>query len=273
MMDYNQYINQNAEYKVTKSDLNKVAFRTMLINASFNFERMQAIGFTYAISPIVNKVHTNPEDKAMSLKNHLNFINCHTYVISLILGITAAMEEKKESPELIQNLKVSLMGPLAGLGDSLIWFTIMPILAGIGVSFAMDGNVFGPIFFVLTFNIVENLVRFGFVHYGYKLGVGIIDKIKDISVKVIRSASILGMTVIGALIASYVSLSTSMTITAGQAEINLQTDLFDAIMPNLLPLLYTLFMFYLIRKKKVSPIVLILITIVISLVGVFFKIL
>ncbi|MEG0752280.1 MAG: PTS system mannose/fructose/sorbose family transporter subunit IID, partial [Angelakisella sp.] len=217
--------------------------------------------------------HTNKNDKQKAMKNHLNFINCHTYVISLILGITAAMEERKENPALIQSVKVALMGPLAGLGDSMIWFTIMPILAGIGVSFAMEGNILGPLFFLITFNLVENLVRFGFVHYGYRLGVGVIDKLKDISDKVVRSASILGMTVIGALIASYVSLTTKLEISGGEAMVNIQTDLFDKIMPGLLPLAYTIFMFYLIRKKKMSPIVLIGITVLFSLVGVFFNIL
>lgn len=257
---------------ITKKDLNKVALRTMLINASFNYERMQAIGFTYSLLPVINKVHTNEADKQTALHNHLNFINCHTYVISLILGISAAMEERKENPELIKSVKVALMGPLAGLGDSMIWFTIMPILAGIGVSFAMDGNILGPIFFILAFNIVENLVRFGFVHWGYSLGVGVIDRLKDISEKVVRSASILGMTVIGALIASYVSLSTKLTITAGKAKVALQADLFDKIMPCMLPLLYTLFIFWLIRKKKASPILLIGLTVVFSLVGVYFKV-
>lgn len=270
MMDYKDKATEQA---LTSGDLNKIALRSILVNASFNYERMQAAGFEYCLMPALKKVHRNEDDLSLSMRNHLNFINCHTYVIALIMGISAAMEEKKENPELIQSVKVALMGPLAGLGDSLIWYTAMPILAGIGVSLAMDGNVVGPLFFFLAFNIIENLIRFGFVHWGYQLGLGVIDKLSQLSGKIIRSATILGMTVIGALIATYVTLSTPLTIQAGDASVALQADLFDKIMPCLLPLGYTLLMFYLVRSKKVSPIVLIFITVAISLVGVFFGIL
>lgn len=164
------------------------------------------------------------------------------------------------------------MGPLAGLGDSLVWFTAIPILAGIGISFAMSGNVFGPIFFFLAFNLLGFAIRFGFLHMGYKLGVGILDKIGDIGDKITRAAGILGMTVIGGLIASYVTLNTTLTISSGDAVVNLQADVFDSIMPNLLPMLYTLFIFYLIRSKKKSPTVLIAITIVLCVIGSFFGI-
>ena len=258
---------------LTGSDLNRIAWRSILVNASFNYERMQATGFGYSILPALEKAHPDKHELATSMKNHLSFINSHSYAIALIMGICAAMEERREKPELIQSAKVALMGPLAGLGDSLIWYTLMPILAGIGVSFAMEGNILGPIFFFLSFNILEFAMRFGFVHWGYKLGVGVVEKLSSVSDQIVRSATILGMTVIGALVASYVVLSTPFVFSFGEVEVALQTDLFDAVMPSLLPLAYTLLMFYLVRKKGMSPVSLIIATVIISLAGVFFGIL
>lgn len=258
---------------LTATDLNRVAWRSILVNASFNYERMQATGFGFSILPVLQKTHPQKDELAASMKNHLSFINSHSYAIALIMGICAAMEERREKPELIQSAKVALMGPLAGLGDSLIWYTLMPILAGIGVSFAMEGNVLGPIFFFVAFNVLEFAMRFGFVHWGYKLGVGVVERLSSVSDQIVRSATILGMTVIGALVASYVALSTPYVFSFGEVEVALQTELFDAVMPCLLPLAYTLLMFYLVRKKKMSPVALIVATVAISLVGVFFGIL
>lgn len=258
---------------LTKKDLNKVGFRSILLNTTFNYERMQATGFTYSMKPVIDKVYADDEEEKKERElNHLTFMNSHSYAITLIMGICAAMEERKEKKELINGIKVALMGPLAGLGDSLVWFTAIPILAGIGISFAMNGSVFGPIFFFLAFNLLGFAIRFGFLHMGYKLGVGILDKIGDIGDKITRAAGILGMTVIGGLIASYVTLNTTLTITSGDAVVNLQADVFDSIMPNLLPMLYTLFIFYLIRSKKKSPTMLIVITIVLCVIGSFFGI-
>lgn len=259
--------------KITKKDLNKVGFRSIMLNATFNYERMQATGFTYSMEPVLRKIYDDdPEEKKERELNHLTFMNSHSYVITLIMGICAAMEEKKEDKNLINSIKVALMGPLAGLGDSLVWFTAIPILAGIGISFAMNGNIFGPIFFFLAFNLIGFAIRFGFLHAGYKLGIGILDRIGEVGSKLTRVAGILGMTVIGGLIASYVTLSTKLSITSGDAVVNLQTDVFDSIMPNLLPLLYTIFIFYLIRAKKKSPTVLIVITIAFCVIGSLFGI-
>lgn len=258
-----------SEKKLTTKDLNKVGFRSILLNGTFNFERMQAVGFTYSMGPVLDKLFEDPKERKERYKNHLNFMNSHSYAITLIMGICAALEEKKEPAELINSIKVALMGPLAGLGDSLIWFTVLPILGGIGIQFAMDGNIMGPLFFLISFNVIGFAVRFGFLHGGYRLGVGILNQMEKIGGELSRAAGIMGMTVVGGLIASYVTLSTKLEIVSGEAVVNIQTDMLDAIMPNLLPMLYTLFIFFLIHSKKKSPTILIVITIGFCLLGSF----
>ena len=100
--------------KLTKKDLNKVGFRSIMLNATFNYERMQATGFTYSMEPVIEKIYADdPEEKKERELNHLTFMNSHSYVITLIMGICAAMEEKREDKNLINSIKVALMGPLS----------------------------------------------------------------------------------------------------------------------------------------------------------------
>ncbi|MCT4661932.1 MAG: PTS system mannose/fructose/sorbose family transporter subunit IID [Tissierellales bacterium] len=265
-MESNVYKDQAVEKVVTKKDLNKMAWRSLLLQASFNYERMQACGWLYSMLPALKKIHKDKDDLSTSMKMHMEFFNTHPFLVTFIMGIVAAMEENKENPNTIRGIKVATMGPLGGIGDALFWLTLLPICAGIGSAIALDGSVAGPIVFLIVFNIVHFGLRFGLMHYGYNTGVGAITKLKENTKYVSRAASILGLAVVGGLIASYIRFSTTLSITAGQAVVNIQTDLLDKVMPNLLPLAYTLLM-YKGLKKGWSPVALIGVTVVIGVVG------
>jgi len=265
-MESNVYKDQAVEKVVTKKDLNKMAWRSLLLQASFNYERMQACGWLYSMLPALKKIHKDKDDLSTSMKMHMEFFNTHPFLVTFIMGIVAAMGENKENPDTIRGIKVATMGPLGGIGDALFWLTLLPICAGIGSAIALDGSVAGPIVFLIVFNIVHFGLRFGLMHYGYNTGVGAIAKLKENTKYVSRAASILGLAVVGGLIASYIRFSTTLSITAGQAVVNIQTDLLDKVMPNLLPLAYTLLM-YKGLKKGWSPVALIGVTVVIGVVG------
>ena len=261
------YKDEKVEKVITKKDLNKMAWRSLLLQASFNYERMQGCGLLYSILPGLKKIHKNKEDLSVAMKDHMEFFNTHPFLVTFIIGLVTAMEENKERRETIRALKVATMGPLGGIGDALFWLTALPICAGIGVSMASQGNIMGPIIFLISFNVIHFALRFGLIHYGYNTGVKAISTLKEKTQKVSRAASILGLTVVGALIASFVKLSTTAVITAGQAKVEIQTQVFDQIMPNLLPLGYTFLMYYLLKKKGLSPILLIVITIILGIIG------
>ncbi|WP_300357196.1 PTS system mannose/fructose/sorbose family transporter subunit IID [Fusobacterium sp.] len=262
-----EYRDNSKEKVITKKDLNGMVWRSLLLQASFNYERMQAGGWLYSIIPGLKKIHKNKEDLANSMKLHLEFFNVHPFLVTFVQGLVLAMEENKESQDSIRGIKIALMGPLGGIGDALFWFTLLPITASIGVSLAKDGNIAGPIIFLLLFNIVHIFLRFFLMHYSYKMGVGAIEKLKGDTEYVTNGSLILGLTVIGGLIASFVNLKISTIINLGnKVTVNIQQDVFDKIIPNILPLLYTLFMFYLLKKGK-KPITLILITLVIGIAG------
>lgn len=250
---------------LTKGDITKLAFRSMLLQSSFNYERMQAGGWTYAMLPFLKKIHKDKKDLSDSMKDNMEFINTHPNLVGFLMALLLSLEENKEDRGLIKGLKVALFAPLAGIGDALFWFTLLPIVAGISASFATQGNILGPIIFFLSYLVVFFL-RIVWTHMGYDLGVNAIEKIKNSSNMISKSATILGTTVIGGLIAAYVHINVVSEISISKANvISIQTDFFDKIFPNILPLGFTLLMFYFLKKKKVSPVMLILSTFILSI--------
>jgi PTS system N-acetylgalactosamine-specific IID component len=265
----------NAPYKdtsvskaLTKKDLNNMVWRSLLLQASFNYERMQGGGWTYGLVPGLKKIHKNKEDLSASLLDHLQFFNTHPFLVTFIQGIILAMEENKEKRETVRGIKVALMGPLGGVGDALFWLTLLPITAGIGASLAKEGNVLGPVFFLIAFNIVHFGLRFFLMHRGYNAGMQAIATFKEGTKKISRAASIVGLTVIGALVAAYVNFKLGLTIRAGDITLAVQEGALDKIMPCLLPLLYTFYCFWELKRGK-SPLYLIAVTVALGLAGSF----
>lgn len=250
---------------LSKSDITKVALRSVLNQAGFNYERMQAIGFTSAMVPALKKIYK--DDKKGLIKatqDNMEFINTHNVLVPFLMSLMLSLQENKEDPKVVKGIKVSLFGPMAGIGDAIFWFTILPITAGICASFASDGSILGPIMFFLVF-LAAFLLRIPLAHIGYNMGTKAVDVIKDNVERVSRAASILGITVLGALIASYVHITVLTTIQAGEGNIiSLQTSFFDKIFPNLLPFGFTFLMLYFVRKK-VSPVILITCALILSI--------
>ncbi|EEX6909767.1 PTS N-acetylgalactosamine transporter subunit IIC [Escherichia coli] len=235
--------------------------------ASFNYERMQAGGFTWAMLPILKKIYKDDKPGlSAAMKDNLEFINTHPNLVGFLMGLLISMEEKGENRDTIKGLKVALFGPIAGIGDAIFWFTLLPIMAGICSSFASQGNLLGPILFFAVYLLIFFL-RVGWTHVGYSVGVKAIDKVRENSQMIARSATILGITVIGGLIASYVHINvvTSFAIDSTHS-VALQQDFFDKVFPNILPMAYTLLMYYFLRVKKAHPVLLIGVTFVLSIV-------
>lgn len=262
------YEDQHLGAELTKQDINRFAWRSLLLQASFNYERMQASGWLYGLLPALQKIHTNPRDLSRAMKGHMGFFNTHPFLVTFVMGIVLAMERSKQNVNSIQSTKIAVGAPLGGIGDAMFWLTLLPICGGIGADLALQGSIMGAVLFFLLFNVVHFGLRFGLAHYAYRMGVAAIPVIKANTRKVGHAASIVGMTVIGALVATYVRLGTTLEITAGDAVVKLQADVLDKLMPAFLPLLYTLAMYALIRKGW-SPLRLIVITVVLGIVGKF----
>ena len=252
---------------LTKKDISAMAYRSAFLQASFNYERMQAGGWTVAMLPALEKIYKDDKNGlAAAMTDNMQFINTHPTLVPFLMTLLLSLEENGSDRNLIKGIKVGLFGPLAGIGDAIFWFTVLPIMAGISSSFALEGNVLGPILFFAVY-VGIFLMRFPLAKAGYELGTTALDSLRESSKKLSRAATILGTTVIGALAAAYVHITLLPTITINEGvTISIQEAFIDKIFPNLLPLTYVFTMFYFIRVKKVSPTVLILVTIVLTIV-------
>ena len=283
--------------QLSKSDRQKVWWRSQFLQGSWNYERMQNMGWAYALIPALKKLYTTKEDRAAALERHMEFFNTHPYVAAPIIGVTLALEEEKASgtpveDKAIQGVKIGMMGPLAGIGDPVFWFTVRPILGALGASLASAGNILGPIIFFVGWN----LIRMSFLWYtqelGYKSGKEITkDMSGGILQDITKGASILGMFILAVLVKRWVAINFTVDLPKktlsegayinfpkdhvsgqqlhdilGQVQSGLSLDKMqpqtlqgqlDSLIPGLAGLLLTFFCMWLL-KKKVSPITIII---------------
>lgn len=255
--------------RLEHKDITKLGYRSLLNQAGFNYERMQNLGFTSTIGPALEKIYKDDKKILTTVtKDNLEFINTHNVLVPYLEGLMLSLYDGGEKPETVKKIKISLFGPLAGVGDAIFWFTLMPIMSGICASLAAQGSILGPILYFLVFFGVFCL-RFPLAHMGYQTGTKAIDKLQKNAEKVNSSASILAVTILGGLIASYVKLGLLPVIEIADGKtISLQADFLDKIIPNLLPVVFTFSIYYLL-KKKINPTTLIIGTIVIAILGSF----
>lgn len=284
--------------KLSKKDRMSVAWRHQFLQGSWNYERMQNGGWCYSIIPAIKKLYPNKEDRVAALKRHMEFYNTHPYVSAPVMGVTLALEEERANgapinDTAIQGVKVGMMGPLAGVGDPVFWFTLRPILGALGASLALSGNIIGPLIFFFAWNIIRIAFLWYTQEFGYKVGASIAQDLSGgLLGKITQGASILGMFIIGSLVQRWVSISFTPIVSTvvqsdgafidwsnlpagvdgiksaleqysslGAAGLNvekvttLQQNL-DQLIPGFAALLLTLLCCWLLRKK-VSPIVII----------------
>ena len=198
---------------LTKKDRMSVAWRHQFLQGSWNYERMQNGGWCYSMIPAIKKLYTNKEEQIAALKRHMEFYNTHPYVSAPVIGVTLALEEERANgaevnDQAIQGVKVGMMGPLAGVGDPVFWFTLRPILGALGASLALGGNIVGPLIFFLAWNIIRMAFLWYTQEFGYKVGSSIAQDLSGgLLGKITQGASILGMFIIGSLVQRWVSIS------------------------------------------------------------------
>lgn len=257
-----------AEKKMLKN-MFKASF---VMEHSYNYERQQGLGFSLGMWPAIREIYDNKEDQGDALERHLAVFNATPHIETLIMGIAAAMEkEASVNPDFdkssINAVKVALMGPLSGIGDSIFWGSLRVVAAGIGLSLCQAGNPLGALVFLLVYNIPHLIIKYYCTFAGYAFGTDLMGNIQGSGVldKITKAATIVGLMVIGAMTASMVALKLTGKFTVSGNEFVIQ-DYIDQMFPMLLPLLYTLLMFYLLQVKKMKATTLLLLSIVISFV-------
>lgn len=277
MTEQDNKIGTEIEPKVTldKKDLTKCWRAWMMYNlSSMSFERLESFGFCLGMMPALKKLYPNQEDRKEAMKRHASFYNTEPQLGAIINGMAVGMEEKKANGEpidgeTINTLKVGLMGPVAGIGDSMIPGMLVPILLSIGMALAAGGSILGPLFYIITFNAIAIIGSYQLFMKGYKMGAGSVEMlVSHRSTKIREALSLLGVFVMGGVAASYVNLGTGIEfITKDGVDINVQMML-DGIFPKLLPLVVVLGTWFAMAKKGLSPVKAMLSLVVISFIGV-----
>ena len=283
--------------QLSKKDRVSVWWRSTFLQGSWNYERMQNGGWAFSMIPAIKKLYKTKEDRAAALERHLEFFNTHPYVASPIIGVTLALEEERANGApvddvTIQGVKVGMMGPLAGIGDPVFWFTVKPILGALAASLAMSGNILGPIIYFLGWNIIRMAFMWYTQEFGYKAGSKITEDLSGgLLQDITKGASILGMFILGSLVNRWVSINFTPVVTTvkldkgayidwnnlpsgaegiktaleqqaaglslSSEKVTTLQDNLNSLIPGLAALCLTLFCMWLL-KKKVSPIVIIL---------------
>ena len=248
---------------ITKKDLRKIFWRSLPMEFSWHYERQMHMGFEFMMIPALKKIYKDdPEKYKEALQRNLEFFNCSMYVTTFIGSIVASMEEMNAKqddfdPTSISTMKVALMGPLAGIGDSLFFGTIRIIAIGIGKSLAAQGNILGTLLFLLVFNVPAFLVRYFGAMKGYELGANYLEKIQKSGMmdKFMMAASIVGVMVIGGMTKELITVTTPLAIGTGDAAASIQ-EILDGIMPGMMSL-GVMGIYYWLLKKKVNVIAMI----------------
>ena len=233
--------------KDEKKFFREMFWNSFILENSYNYERQQALGFALGMWPAIKRFYHNKKDQAKALSRHMEIFNTTPHLVPAITGVASALEKKaSEDPDfqvdIINNIKVSLMGPLAGIGDSFFWGTLRVIATALALPLAKEGNVLGPILFLVAFNVPHLILRYYSGVLGYELGTNLLTNISSSTIfnKISKAATIIGLMVIGAMSAQMVILQTPLEFHFGKTAFKLQTYI-DQIFPLLLPLLYTLF--------------------------------
>lgn len=251
---------EHTALQLTKRDYASTYVRSTFLLGSFNFERMQAIGFAVSMIPAIKRFYTTKEDQAAALSRHLEFFNTQPWIASPILGVTAAMERQKAAGEdideaAITNVKVGLMGPLAGVGDPIFWGTARPVLAALGASIALSGNILGPLLFFFGLMIIRMVTRWYGFKIGYEKGVEIVSEVGGNTLRrFTQIASIVGLFVMGSLVSKWTSINvpfelSSYTDQTGKEVTTTVQSILDSLLPGMLALLLTFLCMWLLRKK------------------------
>ncbi|GAA4519475.1 PTS system mannose/fructose/sorbose family transporter subunit IID [Actinoallomurus oryzae] len=261
-----------------RRDIRRLALRSVLLQGAFNYERFQNLGLWWTLRPFLDRIHRDRDERAAAYKRHLVYFNTHPWIVGPILGVVVGMERRRAEgaegldDEAINSVKVGMMAPLAGIGDSLLFGTIRPILGGVCATLAVSGNIAGPIIFFVALLALQAAARVYGTSLGYRQGTRFFERLDPEAIDRVKAgATMVGLAVTGALVATLLTVSTPLAYHKGHETLKVQQSL-DQVLPAMLPLAATLIVFWLVRRR-VSAVVVLLGVTVVGLVGGYFGVL
>ncbi|RIV22913.1 mannose/fructose/sorbose family PTS transporter subunit IIC [Alicyclobacillaceae bacterium I2511] len=257
-----------------RSILWRTFLRSQFQQGSWNYERMQSLGYVYILEPTLDFLYQNPVNKTLRKQRHLEFYNTNPYISNVVTGINMALEERLETTHqdsfdrLITSIKLGMMGPMAGVGDSIFWGTLRPLLGSVAATLALRGSLLGPIFFFVAWNVTRLVTLGGLLLYGYQLGVRTVRVIASgVLRQVTEAATVVGLVVMGGLVADWVEVKFAVQWSTGAGHVMTLQHVLDMLMPGLPKLALVFFTLWLLRRGFGSVQV-ILLLFVFAIVGV-----
>ena len=261
------------------SILRKMFMNSGMVFVTFTMTKMEANGFTMMMQPALDVLYKDdPEGRKVALRRHNQFFNTHAVLFSFIAGLTFALEKQKVEngsidDETIQNIKVALMGPTAGMGDAFFFNCVRVIAAGIGIGLCEQGNILGTLLFIALYGGSQLVARWYLLKIGYSMGTNFIDTMFESGLMdaLTKAASILGMVMVGAMVASQVNVNLAWNISVGDTTV-IVNDIVNSIMPGILSIALVFGLMKLIKKgQKPSTLVIgiLLGSIVLAFFGIF----
>lgn len=244
--------------KLQTSDLRRAWWIWTFFNLSaFSMERMQAPAFVYMMSPILKRLYGDkPDEIKAALKRHMVFFNTEPQTGVIAHGVAASLEEQRANgepitDEMINGTKAGIMGPMAGIGDSMIPGTLIPILLSIGIGISQaDGNPIGPIFYIVAYLTIILSLSYYLFMFGYRYGMGAMRQLAEGSFqRITHSLAVLGLVVAGGVGAGLITLTTPLKLTSGDTVLFKFQDKLDAIFPQLLALALVLWLWNGMRRR------------------------
>ena len=270
----------NSDKKVTRKDIRKMSLNegSLGMEYSWNYERQMNVAFAVMIEPILRKIYSDDDIKYYeALDRHLEFFNITPQFAPFVGGLVASAEEAiaegTADPDLSTQIKASLMGPLSGIGDSIFLGAIRVIAVGVGLSFALEGSLLGPLLYLLIYNIPSFALRIFGADLGYRTGFEFVERLERQGTMnlVMQAMGVLSMIVIGGMSSDMVWTEIALTIGRGDEAQTVQ-ELLNSIMPALIPLAVTWLYYWLLDRKNVKPTTIIIFTMLIGVIGAYFGI-
>ncbi len=262
--------------KLDKTTLRKSWWSWYVGNlSSMSFEWLESFGFAVSMIPVIKKLYGgNKEEEIKALKRHSVFYNTEPQLGAAVNGIMCGMEEERANgvaidDEVMNGIKVGLMGPLAGIGDAMIPGMYIPLLLSIAIGLSQGGSALGPLFYIVSYLTTITALSYFVFFKGYELGTKSVELIVGEAAQRAREAfNLLGSIVVGGVAASYVNLQTALSINTGAEKEIVINEVLNGIFPKVLPLLLVIFCWSLMAKKKMSPIKVMGILVLLAIIGV-----
>lgn len=258
---------------LTKHDLFRANWRWLWASQlSWNYEKMMAPGYFYTVLPFLQRFYHDDELVEM-MRMHDQFFNTNAFTGPFIIGMDLAIENHQgyAAKDTVAGLKTGLMGPLASVGDTIFGVIIPTIFGSIGAYMGLKGSPIGALMWIAV-NLLIFFLRFSLLPLGYYQGEKLIDSAEGKLNLITQSAILLGLTVVGALIPTVVTVNVPLVFQTGKVTLKLQSVL-NEIMPSLVPVLLVAFVYWLLGKKKVTSTKVILFVLVLGIVLSYFNIL